>query len=178
MLGKAAQLFRERGYAGTSLQALSQSMDMGEQSIYNAFGSKEQVFQRALQQYCVDSEGGLRMLAAPGASLDTIEAFFTSLVESLSSDAPACLITTTCLTREDGDTAVARKVSQQMRSVEKCFQKAVENAVEKGEAHCDDPKKIARFLNMTAQGLSVLARSGTSKKALRDLVDVSLSVLR
>jgi TetR/AcrR family transcriptional repressor of nem operon len=178
VLGKAAQLFRERGYASTSLQALSQSMDMGEQSIYNAFGSKEQVFQRALEQYCVERAGGLRMLAAPGASLGTIEAFFAAMIESMSGDAQACLITKTCLTREDGDTAVARKVSQHMRNVEKCFQKAVENSVEKGEVRCDDPKRIARFLNMTVQGVSVLARSGTSKKVLRDLVDVSLSVLR
>ena len=145
---------------------------------HGKWGIPRSTFQRALEQYCVERAGGLRMLAAPGASLGTIEAFFAAMIESMSGDAQACLITKTCLTREDGDTAVARKVSQHMRNVEKCFQKAVENSVEKGEVRCDDPKRIARFLNMTVQGVSVLARSGTSKKVLRDLVDVSLSVLR
>jgi TetR/AcrR family transcriptional repressor of nem operon len=178
VLGKAAQLFRERGYASTSMQALSDTMAMGEQSIYNAFGSKEQVFERALEHYCAESENVLRMLTAPGASLGAIEAFFSVLIDQVGADTPACLITQTCLTQEGGDTAVARRVSRQMRTMERHFKKAVEQAVEKGEVRCDDPTRVARFLNMTAQGLNVLARSGTSKKALRELVDLSLQQLR
>ena len=77
VLGKAAQLFRERGYGATSMQALSQAMEMGEQSIYNAFGGKESVFQHALERYCVEAESFFAGLTAPGASLGAIESFFS-----------------------------------------------------------------------------------------------------
>ena len=178
VLGKAAQLFRERGYASTSMHALSEAMNMGEQSIYNAFGSKEKVFERALGQYCSEGANALSHLKQPGASLAAIEATFSYLVEQVSGGGPACLISQTCLTLDDTDTAVAQQVAQHMRSVEDHFLRALENAVGKGEIESDDPKTLARFLNMTLQGLSVLARSGTSPKALRDMLDVSLSVLR
>jgi TetR/AcrR family transcriptional regulator, transcriptional repressor for nem operon len=178
VLGRAAQLFRERGYASTSMQALSDAMEMGEQSIYNAFGSKEHVFQRALERYCDQGEEGLRTLAAPGASRGAIEAFFAALVDTMSGDAPACLVTQTCLTRGAAQPEVDRQISRQMRKIERYFQRAVQRAVERGEASCDDPKTAARYLNMTVQGLTVLARSGTSKKALRELVELSLQVLQ
>jgi AcrR family transcriptional regulator len=177
VLGKAAQLFRERGYERTSMQALSEAMDMGEQSIYNAFGSKQQVFERALDQYCNNTAASLQALADPDASLGAIEAFLTTVVNTMSRE-PACLVTQTCLSSEDGDGPVARRASRHMRNMERYLLQPVENAIEKGELAADDPKKIARFLNMTIQGLSVMAHSGTSKKALRDLVDVSLQALR
>jgi len=177
VLGRAAQLFRERGYASTSMQALSDAMGMGEQSIYNAFGSKEQVFQRALDQYCSDSTQAFEKLAAPGASRGAIKAFLYGVVDHMTGDAPACLVTQTCLSRQEDGSPVASRLSGQMRAVEKQFQRAVEQAVELGEARCDDPKSAARFFNMTMQGLSVLAKCGTSKRALRQQVALAMKVL-
>lgn len=178
MLAKAAQVFRERGYAGTSMQALSKAMNMGEQSIYNAFGSKEEVFSRALEQYCVEAKSGFGPLAEPDASLPQIEAFFAGLVKHTTSGAPACLVTQTCLDLEERGDKVAKQVTQHMRGLEKKLLVAVKNAVANKEIECDDPKAVARYLNTTIQGLSVLAKSGTSAKALREVVKVALQALR
>ncbi len=155
------------------MQALSQAMHMGEQSIYNAFGSKQKVFERALDQYSADSAAGLQALTCPGASLPAIEACLSMATNR----SKPCLVARTSLSQDAEDPAVARKISRHMRNIENAFLQALENAIEKGEIECDDPVKLARYLNMTAVGISVMARSGMSKQALRQLVDVSLRVV-
>lgn len=177
VLGKAAVLFRERGYAATSMQALSEAMEMGEQSIYNAFGSKEGVFQSALDHYASEAEGFFKTLAAPGASRAAIEAFFEVLIEVMSGDTPPCLVAQTCLAHGNDGSDAARKATKHMRKVEAHFHKAIVNAVEQGESHSEDPRTAARFLNMTMVGLGVMARSGASKRALRKMADLALQVL-
>ncbi len=177
MLTRAAALFRERGYGPTSMQALSAAMDMGEQSIYNAFGSKEQVFQRALEQYCDDTEQALQQLSAPGASRGAIEAWFDMVLEVASSGTPTCLVSQTCVAHGTDDTPAARKASGHMRKIEGYFQRAVENAVQKGEASCEDPQLAARYLNMSMQGLGVMARSGTPGEVLKQMVTMAMGVL-
>ena len=177
-LAKAAQLFRERGYEPTSTQALSEVMGMGEQSIYNAFGSKEKVFQRALDQYCLEVERSFQMLASPTASLEAIESCFSMVVNVLGRAGPFCLVAQTCIRFDEVDQVSMRRASKCMRNIEKSFLNAVKNAVDRGELFCDNPRTVARFLNMTVQGLSVLARSGTPKNALRTIADMSLQTLR
>lgn len=177
-LAKAAQLFRERGYEPTSTQALSEVMGMGEQSIYNAFGSKEKVFQRALDQYCLEVERSFQMLASPTASLEAIESCFSMVVIVLGRAGPFCLVAQTCIRFDEVDQVSMRRASKCMRNIEKFFLNAVKNAVDRGELFCDNPRTVARFLNMTVQGLSVLARSGTPKNALRTIADMSLQTLR
>lgn len=174
VLRSAADVFRERGFAGTSMQALSEAMQMREQSIYNAFGNKQKVFERALDQYSAESDASLRALFTPDASLPAIEACLSMSVRR----AKPCLVARTCLSQDADDPAVARKLSRHMRNVEAALLRALENAIDKGEIACDDPVELARYLNMTMVGISVMARSGMSKQALRQLVDVSLRVVR
>ena len=177
VLRKASVVFRERGYDGTSMQALSQAMNMGEQSIYNAFGSKEQLFERTLDQYCSESEAHLSSLAAPNASKAAIVAFFGAMVEKLGTE-PACLVIQTCLSFDDGGGPVAKRIARHQRNIERHLLKALENAAAKGEVDSSgDPKQLARSLNMTVQGMGVMAQTGTSKKQLTELVDVALKVL-
>ena len=40
VIDRAVQLFRERGYEGTSMADLEAHLQLGRQSLYNAFGEK------------------------------------------------------------------------------------------------------------------------------------------
>jgi AcrR family transcriptional regulator len=51
VLDKALLLFWERGYEGTSLNDLLQSTGLTKSSLYQAFGSKEGLFERVVQRY-------------------------------------------------------------------------------------------------------------------------------
>ena len=176
-LAAAVSVFRERGFKGASIQALSSAMNMGEQSIYNAFGNKEALFNRALDQYCTDAEQAFDVLSAPGASLASIEVFFDMILGAMGDGAPSCLIAQTYLAGPVSGVEATRRARHHMQRVEDRFCNAVVRARERGELACDDPRAIARFLTMTLSGLSVMAGGGASNNALRDIVGVALGAI-
>src|SRR3954468_1963795 len=56
---RAMDLFWSRGYAATSLQDLTAVLGIGSGSLYAAFGSKEQLYARALERYSSRNAGAL-----------------------------------------------------------------------------------------------------------------------
>jgi AcrR family transcriptional regulator len=48
----AISVFRERGYDGTSVDALQAATGLTAGSIYKAFGSKRDLFAAAYERYC------------------------------------------------------------------------------------------------------------------------------
>ncbi len=176
-LSAAALVFRECGFKATSMQILSNAMQMGEQSIYNAFGNKESLYLRALEHYCAETQAAFHALAHPDASFGAIEAFFEMIVASMDESAAPCLVTQTCVNGRQVGAEAIRIARAHMRRLETLFQRAIANANDRGELRCDDPKTASRYLNMALQGLGVLALSGTSKSARRKVVRVSLDAL-
>ena len=50
-LSKAILVFWEKGYRGTSLDDLTEAMEINRPSLYSAFGDKQQLFLMAVDQY-------------------------------------------------------------------------------------------------------------------------------
>ena len=50
-LDAAMLLFWRHGYEGTSLAALTAAMNINTPSLYAAFGTKDQLFQKVLERY-------------------------------------------------------------------------------------------------------------------------------
>ena len=61
LIERARDLFWQRGWAGTSLKDLEASLKMKPGSFYAAFGSKDALFELALDRYAAD--GSERMLS-------------------------------------------------------------------------------------------------------------------
>jgi AcrR family transcriptional regulator len=74
VLDAAAAVFRERGYAATSLDDVIGRTEVGRASLYNAFGGKRALFLAALDRY-VDAAlaGALGRLGQPGSARAAIE---------------------------------------------------------------------------------------------------------
>ena len=51
-LQAAGQVFWTKGFSATSLEDLSEAKVMNRPSIYRAFGDKEAIYRRALNQFC------------------------------------------------------------------------------------------------------------------------------
>ena len=76
------------------------------------------------------------------------------------------------------DDQVASIVSRYVSSIETVFAQTLGRALEAGEIPAEtDTLAVARFLNNTMQGMSVMARTQTHYKALDDIVKTALSVL-
>ncbi|MFD4592756.1 TetR/AcrR family transcriptional regulator [Streptomyces rubiginosohelvolus] len=62
-LGRALDLFWERGYEKSSMQDLVGHMKVGRRSVYDTYGSKHRLFLRALDSYITAAEGVQRGIA-------------------------------------------------------------------------------------------------------------------
>jgi AcrR family transcriptional regulator len=94
-LDAAIGLFWAKGYDATSLDDLGSAMGMGRPSIYRAFGSKDELFLKALGRYAdTVASAPVAALQAPGTARDAITAFLGATVDYVTAD-PAhrgCLI--------------------------------------------------------------------------------------
>ena len=177
-LDQAARLFRERGFAATTMSALSRAMGMGEQSIYNAFGNKEAVFQAALEHYCQGAQRALQDLEAGHPDPRTaIECFFTRIIEGIAADGQPCLVAQSCLNDVSQKRAIAGIINGQMERVQGAFEAAIRAGIDQGVFDCEDPAGLARYLNLTLQGLNIMARTTTSKEQLEALIARALQQL-
>jgi TetR/AcrR family transcriptional regulator, repressor for divergent bdcA len=77
-LAIAKDLFHQRGFDGVGVAELSQAIGITAPSLYSAFGSKRQLFERVLHNY-VEAEGG--WLAAALTAGDSVEESIAQLFE-------------------------------------------------------------------------------------------------
>src|SRR5215211_2354422 len=106
VLDRAAELFWERGYEGTSMADLEAHLGLGRQSLYNAFGDKQALFLKALERYRQHAmREPISILTAPGAGLEAIRAYFSGSIERLTTETPrrACLVANTIVERSSQD---------------------------------------------------------------------------
>ncbi len=177
----ALDLFWTNGYDATSTTALADRMGIGAQSLYNTFGDKRALFERALEHYrrgIIDAF--LAPLEAPDAGLAAIQAYFDVVVTALSSPegGRGCFLVKSTLELATVDAAMADTAREHFDRMESLIAKAIGRAQAAGEITSSErPRSLARHLVVNAAGLSVLARSGATPRALKDAVRVALGVL-
>jgi len=136
LLGKAMEIFRDHGFAGTSAEMLVEGLGVNRYSLYAEFGSKQGLFDAALQRYDeVVVERSFGPLEAPGAGLGEIRAlleFFGSADES-----PAlgrgCLLCNTAVEFGPEDPSGAEFVQRYFKRLSEAFYAALDNARGRGE---------------------------------------------
>ena len=150
-LDKAIELFSERGYHSTSIQAIAAHLKLSRSSIYATFRSKPALFVQALRRHNAECRApGLSELrgalvrvfkAAGGGGQGTQRGARFLLIE-----------TATGLTQRDPE--IARLVEETIEDIESRFR----DAIERGQAAAEiddgvDPATVARVL--LSQNLSV-----------------------
>ena len=105
----ARDLFWERGYASTSLAQLQEVTGLSRSSLYETYGSKRGLFERALRSYLADVLAPmLEPLEATGAGRQELVDYFSALSDLVRS-APArmpnrgCLMLTTSVEIDELD---------------------------------------------------------------------------
>ena len=75
LVGKAMEIFRDHGFAGTSAEMLVEGLGVNRYSLYAEFGSKQGLFDAALERYDADVvERSFGPLEAPGAGIEEVRA--------------------------------------------------------------------------------------------------------
>ncbi|MEU2041947.1 TetR/AcrR family transcriptional regulator [Nocardia niwae] len=181
-LDRALQLFWERGYESTSMADLTEHLGIARASIYATFGSKHELFTKALQRYLEAADAQITAdLSRPGPALPAIRA----LVDRFTDEACApdrfmgCMVSNAAVELAARDATVGRLVESSWARMETALAAALTRARAQDELAPDaEPRAIARFLLVFIQGLRVLERVPGTGTRLRDASRVTSTILR
>ena len=175
VLDAAMTLFWQRGYEATSTADLVAELGIARGSLYATFGSKHELYLRALDQYVRGNHGTLvKLLSRPGPILPAVRA----LVESYAADAASGCFVVNAAVERMGDDAVASRVRSSWDTLEVALTSALLRAREQGELPADaDTRAMARFLLVFLQGLRVVGPDEQNPERLADAVRTVLQIL-
>lgn len=172
-LNNAMLVFWRRGYRATSLDDLTEAMQVNKPSLYAAFGDKESLFLQVIDFYANN-------LLAPRASRlmqaddmrSGLERYFADLSEVVvgKSYPPGCLIACV-LTEECAESeALKEKLAFMIKGADERLAKFFNTHKEELKSDLS-PKQAAKLLLSTIYGLSIRARAGTPKRELVEICE-------
>jgi AcrR family transcriptional regulator len=177
VLRAAAGVFRRRGYAGASLQELTEATGLGKGSLYGAFGSKHGLYLAALDEYTRRNVGAARRELDGTDSIEDVKGYLDAAVAGSTDGSPSCLLTTATAELAGEDAPVARRVGAAFEQLSAALRCTVEGAQARGEIVDGDAEATADLLLAISRGISVLGEAGVSPERLTRAVDVAVAAL-
>jgi TetR/AcrR family transcriptional regulator, copper-responsive repressor len=170
-LEAAMFLFWERGYEGVSMDDLTEAMGISPSSLYAGFGSKEQLFLKALDKY--EREIGMYWVPILENTADGREAF-TRMFERASGelthpDRPrGCMMTLALLHSSEELEPLRRKLNKRRSAALGIIKGRLRRALKEGDLPQKTPVDLLAQMFMTVfQGMTVRARAGADRRELQ-----------
>lgn len=175
------RLFWEKGFSAVSLPDLESRTGLSRSSLYNSFGSKQKIFQQALERYrdamgeqmCRPLETGNKGLADLAAFLDAVAEQFAN-----QPDVAGCLLVNSMMEFGGEDDSVAKHSSGHLARLRGALIATLERAVALGELPRGNLAAKAELVVGLLLGISVAARAGLSKTEIGALVDAARTQIR
>jgi len=181
LLDRAIELFRRGGYTATSTADLVEELGVNRKSMYAEFGSKQGLFEAALERYSDHHLGAvLAPIEAPGAGADEIRAAFVGYAAAGRGWARGrgCLLSNTAVERAALDPGARRHVDAYLERLTRAFRHALGNARRRGEFDPDvDLDEFASFFAMALVGVAALIRADAPPELVQAACRVTTSVL-
>ncbi|MFH8658637.1 TetR/AcrR family transcriptional regulator [Streptomyces afghaniensis] len=180
VIAQAMETFWTKGYTDTSPADLAEATGVAKGSLYHSFGSKRQLFGKALDLYGrMQSERAEEFLSRPGTAKERIRAYFALLVDA-DLDGPVrrgCLAQNTIGELGGRDPEAARVVHRMEEGVIEALAARIEQGQRDGDVGRDvDARAQALFLQNTLAGLRVMAKT-FDRPALYRIIDTALAGL-
>ncbi|MEU1675241.1 TetR/AcrR family transcriptional regulator [Streptomyces roseifaciens] len=180
-VGKAMDVFWRKGYAATTPQDLVDELGIGKGSLYNAFGSKHALFERALERYRDTQSAALvELLDQTGPVRPLLRSALELLIETDLGPAGrhGCFAVNTATELGGRDDASTELVRRMFERTEGAFKAAVERGQRTGEFAPERDADAAASLMLAALvGMRVIARAQGGRERLHRIVDAVLDAL-
>lgn len=172
VLDSALELFWKQGFANTTTRDLESKLSLNQSSIYNAFGSKEQLFEAVLDRYeALSADALLRPLEESKDGIDALERFFINLNDWVTHDGRrGCLLIN--MMAEDGgcSEAITTRTTAYRERVIMALNCALNRARQLGEISGGGHDSRTMVLFGLALGINIAARGCASNQELTELV--------
>ena len=180
-LERALKLFWQKGFHATSLKDIEEALDMRPGSIYAAFGSKDGLFQEALDYYARLGLTELeRILSHHESPLLGLAAYVRQLGGIRDKELPsqACMLVKSLLELGAREQAALQKVEMLLAGMETRFIDCFSAAQQLGELDNElDATRLGRRLQAEVMGLRAFAQRDVDSEAVHALAeDIALSI--
>jgi AcrR family transcriptional regulator len=170
-LRSATETFWRSGYAGTSLDELSDATGMNRPSLYGAFGDKQALYLATLDRYVDISAQVMQKkldvvpltLALQRVCEAALEMYYPS-----ADTQRGCFLIGTAAVEAVRDDQVRKRLGDGLRTFDKIFEARFLCAQQEGELAAEaDPVMLAKLASALLHSLAVRARAGDSRATLR-----------
>ncbi|MBZ4323344.1 TetR/AcrR family transcriptional regulator [Streptomyces huiliensis] len=178
---RAMEVFWSKGYAATTPQDLVDALGIGKGSLYNAFGSKRELFERALCRYRDGQAVALvELLEAGGPVKERLRRTLHLLAEMDLADPGhrGCMAVNTAAELGAEDERAAELVRRMFDRTEGAFRALVEEGQRTGEINAGrDARSLGSLLLNTVIGLRLMGRVADGPDRPARVIDAVLDGL-
>ena len=172
--------FWVKGYEGTTLEDLLDAMGgITAPSLYNAFGSKEELFKEAVDLYMstIASRAAEALENAPSARVG-VESMLRAAIETFCRPGGprGCMVTSSAGKCARGNEGVEAYVRSVRLKAPDAISRRLKRALDEGELPASiDASRVTAFYTTVAQGLGLRAGDGVSRAELTAVVDGAMA---
>lgn len=181
VLEKALELFWRKGFHATSMQELVSFLGISRASLYDTFGSKQDLFLESLAKYRTNNEVRMgKLMEREIPSKEFIAIFLQKAIDESIDDEhqKGCFYVNCAVELASQDEVIAKLVKENMERNEQFFSQLIQKGQENGEISTSkDATALGRFFFSTLSGLKVMAKTTKDISVLLDVKKVALSVL-
>jgi len=177
VLDQAMELFWEQGFEATSAQDLVDHTGLNRSSLYNTFGSKQELYLRALDHYRQQDADAFGQLLE---QFDSARGAIRHLLEQAlpDDDSRGCFVANATVERAHCDEDTRAEACKALAQMQDGFEAIVEHGQAQGEIPADrDPKALAHFLANTYFGLQTTSKLCLPTDVFDDVVAEALRAL-
>jgi AcrR family transcriptional regulator len=176
-LEKAMRLFWAKGYEGTSVADLTETLGISKPSLYAAFGDKQSLFRAALERYAAGPAGYVAAALAKPTSREVAEQLLGGAADlQAGSRTPGgCLTVNGAIACGDEAEPVRQALNAHRTAGVELLRRRFEQAKAQRDLPKDsDPAALARFVAAVVYGMAVLASGGANRKELEQVIRTAM----
>lgn len=176
-LDRAMDVFWKRGYEAATLPELTAAMGINKPSLYAAFGSKEQLFRKAVERYVNGPAGYLKEAMQRATAREAVEAMLAGGIDVVTDPKHpgGCLIIQGALSCSEDAECLKNEMAALREAGMNLLRKRLEVAKREGELPAQtDCADLARYFMCVSHGMAVQAAGGATKKQLQCVAAVAM----
>lgn len=179
LIDRARDLFWKQGWAGTSLKDLERTLGLKPGSFYAAFGSKNALFELALDRYAQTGIKRLKGIVAEHGALRALQRYPALVVDKSHCSVRACMLAKTVLELGNRDDQLAARANFHLSNMERLFAELFREAQSAGHVSTAyNADILARRYQSDLLGLRVSAeRADVDAEAIAREIADSLAAL-
>jgi TetR/AcrR family transcriptional repressor of nem operon len=181
VLNKATELFWKKGYHATSIQDLVSFLGINRGSLYDTFGGKKELFEKAFQLYRINNINGITQFFKNQSNVKKgFQALFEmGINESINDkDRKGCFVVNTTTELIPGEEEMLKILQENKVVFEGIFYQFLLEGQKSGEISKNkNLKNISRLFYTFYSGLKVVAKVQTTPTELMSSVDEILMLL-